>query len=80
MFKHLAHFLCALSELLLNFAYQLVILALSVGKVVVSQLSILLFELAFDFVPGTLESEFVHTNYSPSVTQLVVSVRGKRGY
>jgi hypothetical protein len=35
MFQHLAHFLCALSELFLKFANQLVILAFSVGEIVV---------------------------------------------
>jgi hypothetical protein len=64
MFKHLAHFLCALSELFLKFANQLVILAFSVGEVVVGQLSILLFEFALDFIPGAFELEFVHISYS----------------
>jgi hypothetical protein len=64
MFQHLAHFLCALSELFLKFANQLVILAFSVGEVVVGQLSVLLLELAFDFIPGALELEFVHINCS----------------
>jgi hypothetical protein len=35
MFKHLAHFLCALSELFLKFPNQLIILAFCVGEVVV---------------------------------------------
>jgi hypothetical protein len=64
MFQHLAHFLCALSELFLKFAHQLVILAFSVGEVVVGQLSVLLLELALDFIPGALELEFVHINCS----------------
>ena len=64
MFQHLAHFLCALSELFLKFANQLVILAFSVGEVVVGQLSVLLLELALNFIPGALELEFVHINYS----------------
>jgi hypothetical protein len=64
MFQHLAHFLCALSELFLKFANQLVILAFSVGEIVVGQLSVLLLELALDFIPGALELEFVHINYS----------------
>ena len=64
MFHHLAHLLCALSELFLKLANQLIILAFSVGEVVVGQLSVLLFELAFDFIPGALELEFVHINYS----------------
>ena len=64
MFQYLAHFLCALSELFLKFANQLVILAFSVGEVVVGQLSVLLFELALDFIPGAFELESVHINYS----------------
>jgi len=64
MFQDLAHFLCALSELFLKFANQLVILAFSVGEVVVGQLSVLLLELALDFIPGALELEFVHINCS----------------
>jgi hypothetical protein len=64
MFQHLAHFLCALSELFLKFANQLVILAFSVGEVVVGQLSVLLLKLTLGFIPGALELEFVHINYS----------------
>jgi hypothetical protein len=64
MFQHLAHFLCALAELSLKFANQLVILAFSVGEVVVGQLSVFLLELTLDFIPGALELEFVHINYS----------------
>ena len=64
MFQYLAHFLCALSELFLKFANQLFILAFSVGEIVVGQLSVLLLELALDFIPGALELEFVHINYS----------------
>jgi hypothetical protein len=45
-------------------ANQLVILAFSVGEIVVGQLSVLLLELALDFIPGALELEFVHINYS----------------
>jgi hypothetical protein len=63
MFQYLAHFLCALSELFLKFANQLVILAFSVGEVVVGELSVLLLELALNFIPGALELEFVHINY-----------------
>ena len=64
LFQHLAHFLCALSELFLKFPNQLVILAFSVGEVVVGQLSVLLLKLTFDFIPGALELEFVHISYS----------------
>jgi hypothetical protein len=64
MFQHLAYFLCTLTELFLKSANQLVFLAFSEGEVVVSQLSVLLLELAFDFIPGALELEFVHINYS----------------
>jgi hypothetical protein len=64
MFQHFAHLLCAFSELFLKFANQLVILAFSVGEIVVGQLSVLLLELALDFIPGALELEFVHINYS----------------
>src|SRR6266446_4225982 len=64
MFQYLAHFLCALSELFLKFANQLVILAFNVGEVVVGQLSVLLLELALNFIPGALELKFVHINYS----------------
>ena len=64
LFKHFSHFLRALSQLFLKFANQLVILAFSVGEVVVGQLSVLLLELAFDFIPGALELEFVHINCS----------------
>ena len=45
----------------LKFANQLVILAFSVGEVVVGQLSVLLFELTFHLIPGTLHLKFVHT-------------------
>jgi hypothetical protein len=72
MFQHLAHFLCALSELFLKFANQLVILAFSVGKIVVGQLSVLLFELALDFVPGTFELQLVRTRYSLVKRPLVI--------
>lgn len=54
MFQHLAHFLRALSELFLKLAEQLVVFTFSVGKVVVAQLSVLLLELALDFIPGAL--------------------------
>jgi hypothetical protein len=64
MFKHLAHFLCAPSELFLKFANQLVILAFSVGEVVVGQLSVLLFELTFHLIPGAFELKLVHMHYS----------------
>jgi hypothetical protein len=64
VFQHLAHFFCALSKLLLKSANQLVFLAFSVGEVVVGQLSALLLELAFDFIPGAFELEFVHINCS----------------
>ncbi len=64
MFQYLAHFLCALSELFLKFANQLVILAFNVGEIVVGQLSVLLLELALNFIPGALELKFVHINYS----------------
>ena len=63
-FQHLTHFLCTLSELFLKFTNQLVIFAFSVGEVVVGQLSVLLLELALDFIPGALELEFVHINCS----------------
>jgi len=79
MFQHLAHFLCALSELFLKFANQLVILAFSVGEVVVGQLSVLLLELAFDFIPGALELEFVHVSDSGLDGQSVVLDSRKRG-
>ena len=64
MFKHLAHFLCAFSELFLKSANQFVILTFCVCEIVVGQLGVLLFELTFDFIPGTFELEFVHINYS----------------
>ena len=59
MFKHLPHFLCAFPELFLKSAYQFVILTLCVCEIVVGQLGVLLFELTFDFIPGTFELEFV---------------------
>jgi hypothetical protein len=64
MFKHLAHFLCALPELFLQSADQFLILAFGVGEIVVGQLSVLLFELALDFIPGAFELELVHINCS----------------
>jgi hypothetical protein len=72
MFQHLAHFLRALSELFLKLAEQLVVFTFSVGKVVVAQLSVLLLELALDFIPGAFELEFVHVNYSALSAQLAV--------
>jgi hypothetical protein len=38
LFQHLAHFVCALSELFLKFTDQFVIFAFNVGEVVVGQL------------------------------------------
>jgi hypothetical protein len=72
MFQHLAHFLRALSKLFLKLAEQLVVFTFSVGKVVVAQLSVLLLELALDFIPGAFELEFVHVNYSALSAQLAV--------
>ena len=72
MFQHLAHFLRALSKLFLKLAEQLVVFTFSVGKVVVAQLSVLLLELALDFIPGAFELELVHVNYSPLSAQLAV--------
>jgi hypothetical protein len=75
MFKHLPHFLCALSELFLKFANQFVIFAFRVGEIVVGQLSVLLFELTLDFIPGAFELELVHMNYSAVPGLSVVSFR-----
>ena|SRR5215469_5638188 len=55
IFKHPPHFLCALSELFLKFADQFVILAFRIREIIVGQLSVLLFELTFDFIPGAFE-------------------------
>ena len=75
MFKHLPHFFCALSKLFLKFANQFVVFAFRVGEIVVRQLSVLLFELTLDFIPGAFELEFVHTNYSAMPGLSVVSFR-----
>ena len=60
LFKHLSHFFRALSQLFLKFANQLVILAFCISQIVIGQLSVLLFELTLDFIPGSFELEFVH--------------------
>src|SRR6516164_6679241 len=60
LFKHLSHFFRALSELFLKFANQLVIFAFGVGEIVIGQLSVLLFKLTLDLIPGAFELEFVH--------------------
>src|SRR6516162_2006271 len=60
LFKHLSHFFRALSELFLKFANQLVIFAFGVGEIVIGQLSVLLFKLTLDLIPGSFELEFVH--------------------
>jgi hypothetical protein len=75
MFKHSAHFLCAFSELFLKSANQFVILTFRVCEIVVGQLSVLLFELTLDFIPGTFELEFVHINYSTVPGLSVLSFR-----
>jgi hypothetical protein len=75
MFKHLPYFLCAFSELFLKFANQFVVFAFRVGEIVVRQLSVLLFELTLDFIPGTFELEFVHINYSTVPGLSVLSFR-----
>ena len=64
-FQHVAHFLGSFSESFLQSADEFIILALSIFEVVVGQLCILLFKLAFDFIPRTFELQFVHTNSSP---------------
>lgn len=63
-FDYLADLFSALAEFLLKPADELVFLSLRIFEVVVSQLGVLLFELAFDLVPGAFDLEFVHINDS----------------
>ena len=60
LFKHFSHFFRALSEPFLKFANQLVIFAFGLGEIVIGQLSVLLFKLTLDLIPGAFELEFVH--------------------
>jgi hypothetical protein len=63
-FEYLPDVLGTLSEFLLKFADELVILSFGVIQVVVGQLGILLFKLTFDFVSRAFEPELVHTSGS----------------
>ena len=60
----MANFLSTFPKLFLQSADEFIFLALSIFEVIVGQLSILLFKLAFDFIPGALELQFVHTHSS----------------
>jgi hypothetical protein len=64
-FQQVAHFLGTFSESFLQSADEFIILALSIFEIVVGQFGILLFKLAFDFIPRTFELQFVHTDSSP---------------
>jgi hypothetical protein len=64
IFQHMANFLSAFPELFLQSADEFIFLALSIFEVIVGQLSVLLLKLAFDFIPGALELQFVHTQSS----------------
>lgn len=60
----MADFLSVFPKLFLQSADEFIFLALGILEVIVCQLSILLLKLAFDFIPGALELQFVHTHSS----------------
>jgi hypothetical protein len=72
VFENFAHFLRAFSELLLKSADQFIIFAFGLSEIVISQLWVLLFEPALDFVPGTFELQLVRTRYSLVKRPLVI--------
>jgi hypothetical protein len=60
----MADFLSTFPKPFLQSSDEFIFLALGIFEVIVSQLSILLLKLAFDFIPGAFELQFVHTHRS----------------
>ena len=54
-FDHVLDLLLALAELLLQATKEFVVLTFSEYQIVIRQVTVALFEFAFDFVPRTLE-------------------------
>jgi hypothetical protein len=69
--------LLGLAKPLLQTAEQFVVLTLGKGQVIVGELSVLLFEFAFDLVPTALEFQFCHAHVSraqPGMDALIKSL------